>query len=158
VGKFEIKSQIFENQIELCPERMPNEYKCDACGLAFETGWYHHHQEFRDAMAATLLVCSNCGGQYHLSHRSGGRPDALYTQTRLLSTSKEIACEHELRPFSTRQQTGKMEGLGDPLVLDPVLCSFCNHRGGLTEKWPENVIQCPKCKKLKLHLAGWYIT
>ena len=68
---------------------MPFYFRCDACELAFETGWFHYH-EYDEYGSETRLVCSNCGTLHRLQHAIGGDlPDLFAAQPRPLNVSTD---------------------------------------------------------------------
>lgn len=154
---------------------MPTRYCCSDCHLGFETGWYHYHRESNSAMAATFLVCAQCGSGYLLDHKYDGSRDQLYAwggQVTWVPTEHErlfknapgtpemapVSSAHDFRPVRNQKKSARLEGILDELNLTGFACVFCGTPGALTKQWPEGETKCPRCGKETLQMVGSYIT
>lgn len=154
---------------------MASVYRCGFCGLGFEVGWNHYHQEHRNAAAATSLVCRGCGTWYKLDHKIDGGADGLYAWGGPVTSSsqetgsllvpvagtppaEQVRTTHLFRPVREPQNELYLEGVSDPLELASFTCVFCNRKGALVSNWPEGDTICPRCRKATLNWCGLYIT
>jgi hypothetical protein len=81
-------------------------------------------------MAATLLVCAQCGSAYMLDHKHAGGRDELYAWGGQVTTEAaeyegmyrnasgtpklaKLSCDHDFRPVREEQEYARLEGITD---------------------------------------------
>jgi hypothetical protein len=71
---------------------------------------------------------------------------------------ERLDCAVNLRPDRRPVHSARLQGIGDTLHLSDVACVYCQSTGTLLRRWPDDVIDCPRCRQNTLQRVSSYIT